>query len=125
MLHLRSDMNCHSSIPVVRTLGNSLHTREAAEALVQCAAKHPCDQIELDFEGVDFISRSFAHQFHFDKIIVAKESKKVIIVTNANESVLLMLQTVAKEKVRKHSDYNTPIYKFDRRAQMERMLLGF
>jgi hypothetical protein len=113
-------------IPVSSLIGHSLHTREAAQLLINCAANSPCNEVELDFDGVDFISRSFAHQFHFDKIEAAIKHSKVIIVTNASEPVLSMLQAVAKaSEARQYKMCPTQVFKFTKRRQMERMILAF
>lgn len=90
-------MDCHVNIQV-RALFNhhDLVTRETASALVARLADCLCDNIEADFEGVDFISRSFADQFHKEKIAIWETTGKKIEVVNANRDIISMLKSVSK-----------------------------
>lgn len=119
-------MNCHSTIPVLDLLGTAIHTREAAISLLKVVENDMCDQVDLDFTNVEFISRSFADQFHADKISLSDKTGKSIIVTNANESVINMLQAVSKtqNKVVRHFA-NVPVYKYSDRNNLEQFLLTF
>ncbi|MGZ3836934.1 MAG: hypothetical protein ACXVMS_06955 [Flavisolibacter sp.] len=119
-------MNCHSTISVLDLLGTTVHTREASVILLKVVENDPCDQLDLDFAGVAFISRSFADQFHADKINLAQKSNKSIIVTNANESIINMLQAVSRtqHKTGRHLP-SVPVYKYSDRNVLERFLLSF
>ena len=64
-------MNCETTIQVVDLLGKTIHTRDASNQLLKLVAENPCYTIELDFLDVAYISRSFADQFHADKISLA------------------------------------------------------
>jgi len=59
--------------------------------LLQVVQNNLCQQIDLDFSMMEYISRFFANQFHAGKIKPALEQQKVIMVTNANEEVIGML----------------------------------
>ena len=119
-------MNCCASISVFHLFGATLHTREASAVLMQAIEENPCDEVELDFSSVTYISRSFADQFHIDKLTTAERHQKTIIVANAETSVLHMLQAVAKTQNRKLGDIpKIPIYKFTTHTQLENFLLGF
>ena len=118
-------MNCHSTILVHEILGSSIHTREASSVLMHLVQEDPCNHVELDFSSVDYISRSFADQFHFDKINCAINSQKSIIVSNASDAVINMLQAVAKTQnaANKKSD-KVPVYKYSTYGQLENFLLS-
>lgn len=119
-------MNGHTTITVLDILGTTIHTREASVTLLKVAGNDPCDQLDLDFAGVAFISRSFADQFHADKIRLAQKSNKRIMVTNANESIINMLQAVSRtqNKTERHFP-RIPVYKYTDKNALERFLLSF
>lgn len=119
-------MNCHSTISIHKLLGSSIHTREASFVLMQLVESNPCDHVELDFSSVEYISRSFADQFHFDKINCAANLQKVIIVSNAPDAVINMLQAVEKTQntAIKKTD-KVPVYKYSSQGQLENFLLSF
>jgi len=119
-------MNCHSTISVLSLLGATIHTREAAMSLFQVVESDICDQVDLDFTGVEFISRSFADQFHADKISLSENTGKSIVVTNANVSVINMLQAVSRTQNKPVRHFaNIPVYKYSDRNNLERFLLTF
>lgn len=118
-------MNCHSIIPVYELLGGSIHTREAVAILMNAIEDDFCSDIELDFSGVDFISRSFADQFHHEKVQFAQTHGKRIIVTNADEAVMSMLQAVAKTQKANNREYQRiPVYKYSDMATLKNFLLS-
>lgn len=118
-------MNCETTIQVAELLGKTIHTREASNHLLQFVASDRCQQIELDFTGVDYISRSFADQFHADKMHLAAEQQKSIIVTNANTEVVNMLQAVAKTQNKTYrGNTSLPVYKYSTWSQLENFLLS-
>ena len=88
-------------------------------------ANSPCKNIELDFLDVDYISRSFADQFHADKIKISIELQKSIIVTNANDEVINMLQSVARTQNKSYNELTeVPVYKYSNWIQLENYLLS-
>jgi len=118
-------MNCESTIQVAELLGKTLHTRDASRHLLDFVANNPCKNIELDFLQVDYISRSFADQFHSDKIKLSIELQKSIIVTNANDEVMNMLQSVARTQNKSYKVLaEVPVYKYSNWVQLENYLLS-
>lgn len=101
-------MNHEATIRIASLLNKTLHTREAAVLLLQAVAAHPCNTIELDFTDIDYISRSFADQFHSDKLSLAADSQKTIIVTNANEEVVRILQALARTQNKTYANSGLP-----------------
>ena len=119
-------MNCHSTILINELLGSSIHTREASSVLINLVQNDPCDHIELDFSAVDYISRAFADQFHVDKMNCASHLHKSIIVSNASDEVINMLQAVAKsQNTSNRKIQQVPIYKYSSYRQLEEFLLSF
>lgn len=118
-------MTCNSTIPVFTLLGATLHTRQAATELLQAVTQNPCDHIELDFVDVEYVSRSFADQFHAEKIAIAIQQQKSIIVTNANEEIIKMLQAVARTQDKENRAYEkVPVYNYTNWKSLERFLLS-
>lgn len=118
-------MNCTTTISVSELIGTSIHTREASDILMRLIEKDLCDYIELDFSNVEYISRSFADEFYFDKLNYAIKLKKNLIVSNANEAVMHMLSAVAKTQNKKpNTFFNIPIYKYSSQSQLENFLLS-
>jgi hypothetical protein len=118
-------MNCTTTISVSELIGTMVHTREASALLMRQIEKELCDYIELDFSNIEYISRSFADQLYFDKLNCAVEWKKNIIVSNANEAVMQMLNAVAKTQDKKRNSFaNIPIYKYSSHSQLDNFLLS-
>lgn len=118
-------MNCTTSISIFELFGTSVHTRESSKTLMNLIEKDPYNYIEVDFSQVDYISRSFADQFYFDKTKCAIEFKKNVIVSNANESVVHMLSAVAKTQNKKPNAISSiPVYKYSTQSQLENFLLS-
>ena len=81
-------MNCLHPILVSEYFNqNNLVTREYATLLIEKVMNAPCDVIELDFSNITFISRSFADQFHKEKVSLWESGKKEIHVINAERDV--------------------------------------
>jgi hypothetical protein len=110
---------------IIVVTGETLHTRQVASELIQLITTDPCAHIELDFSKVEYISRSFADQFHSEKLALATTSKKTVIVSNANEEVIQMLQTVARtqDKVKREGE-SIPVYNYTDWKNVERFLLS-
>lgn len=118
-------MNCESTIRVAELLGKTIHTRDASRHLLDFVAESPCMNIELDFLEVDYISRSFADEFHAYKMKLAAELQKSIIVTNANDEIINMLQSVARTQNKRYKqDIMRPVYKYSSWSQLESYLLS-
>ena len=118
-------MKCNSTIPVKNLLGvTSLHTREMASQLMDEVRADLCDTIELDFADIEFISRSFADQFHKEKIELWTQKGVVIPVVNANTHIISTLQSVANTQnvTVRQGDYIAR-YKFNSQLQLEQFLM--
>jgi hypothetical protein len=119
-------MKHHSTILVHEILGSSIQTREASSVLMNRVKNNSSDNIEFDFILVENISRSFADQFYFDKNKYANELKKNIVVSNASDNVIKMLQAVAKSQDSVNTKiHNVPVYKYTSYSQLESFLLSF
>lgn len=118
-------MNCNATISVFELLSSTIHTRQAATELMEAITQNPCNYIELDFAKVEYISRSFADQFHADKLALAHKEQKNIIVSNANEEILKMLQAVAQTQAKEKREYEKiPVYNYTDWNSLERFLLS-
>lgn len=118
-------MNCNSTISVFDLFGATLHTRQVAVELLCAVENNPCESIELDFQKVEYISRSFADQFHSDKLNLVNRQQKNIIVINPNDEVLKMLQAVARTQFKENRDVKElPIYRYTDWQSLERFLLS-
>jgi hypothetical protein len=118
-------MNCTATISVSESIGTMVHTREASAILMKLIEKEPCNYIELDFSNVDYISRSFADQFYIDKVNCGLQLKKNLVIFNANEEVIHMLNAVAKTQHKKVNTFlNIPVYKYSSQSQLEDFLLS-
>ncbi|HVZ55061.1 MAG TPA: hypothetical protein VG870_00260 [Chitinophagaceae bacterium] len=93
---------------------------------MQLVQNDPCDHVELDFSSVDYISRSFADQFHIDKITCTVNQQKTIIVSNASDEIINMLQAVAKSKhIGNGRAEKVPVFKYSSYSQLEEFFLSF
>jgi hypothetical protein len=100
-------------IQVVEEVSRLLNTREAATELMNAVRDSKCKHIEFDFSNVEFMSRSFADQFHKEKINLISDSEVLIEISNANEEVVNMLRTVANTQKKVKRDYfKLPVFKF-------------
>lgn len=118
-------MNSAITISVSKLIGTSVHTREASNILMEAIEKDLCDYIEFDFSNVEYISRSFADQFYVDKLNCAAKFKKNIIISNANETVMHMLNIVSKTQNKKHGNSAVfPIYKYSSQEYLDNFLLS-
>lgn len=89
------------TISVFESLGNNLITREAASDFLATIEENICEVIEFDFSDVEFMSRSFADQFHKEKVKLSQKYSTLFEVVNANEEILNVLRTVASTQTKK------------------------
>lgn len=72
-----------------------LTTRDVANVIFdKIDSTHPVT-IEMDFDSITFISRSFADEFHKNKLAFVKERDIEVIVVNCPENVLATFKEVA------------------------------
>lgn len=83
-------------IKVSTFLPNTLDTREGATRLVNLINDELADdvKVELDFQGIIFMSRSFADQFHKD--VNSYDNSIDLIIKNAEYGIIAMLDAVSK-----------------------------
>lgn len=118
-------MDKETTIRLADVIGTSIHTRESSARLLELVEKNPNPQIELDFSHVKYISRSFADQFYIDRLSTIRKLKKIIIIANANENVLRMLESVEKtHKKAVRTGLDLPVYKLSSPSELEDFLLG-
>ncbi|PIQ15976.1 MAG: hypothetical protein COW67_05475 [Flavobacteriales bacterium CG18_big_fil_WC_8_21_14_2_50_32_9] len=112
-------------IQVVEEVSRLLNTREAATELMNAVRESKCKHIEFDFSNVEFMSRSFADQFHKERIRLQDELKAFVEISNANEQVINILRTVASTQNKSKRDYKIlPIFKFSNNDLLEEYLLS-
>ena len=73
-----------------------LLSRTLADVVFESFERNYAVKIEIDFSGIDFISRSFADQFHKNKIDFIEKKNIEIVVVNCKEEVFDMFQEVAR-----------------------------
>ena len=117
-------MNCAHPILVSDFFNhNNLVTRETAILLIEKAISTHCSYIEIDFAGISFISRSFADQFHKEKLKSWEQCNKEIVVVNAHHDVLEMFKAVSKtqhNEDRLFEEY--PKVRFENRRSLKQYL---
>jgi anti-anti-sigma regulatory factor len=112
-------------ITVVDNFSSTLNTREAATELVNLVSDFNSTEIELDFSGVEFISRSFADQFHKDLEQLRSKKKNDIQILNASEPVIRMMQAVANTQHKTEREYvSLPALRFTDRKLLRDYLLS-
>lgn len=79
----------------------TLDSREAATRLADMVREYSGDkQIELDFSGIEFMSRSFADQFHKELYLNEQDAFEIVI-KNANGPIIQMLNAVSKTQTKR------------------------
>lgn len=74
---------------------NNLVTREAARDFMSIIRSQNWKKVEVDFTGVDFISRSFADQYHKEKVDLWKNNGIEVINVNMLDDVYAMFKAVS------------------------------
>ena len=124
-VNFEQSMNCETTIRLVDLLGTTIHTREASNQLLKLVQENPCQKIELDFLNVSYISRSFADQLYADKTRLSNDLRKYLVITNANDEVISMLQAVERTQNKSRKQYvDSPVYKYSSWKQIEDYLLS-
>lgn len=103
--------------------GNSLVTREVASLLIDRIETMPYRDVIVDFSNIQFISRSFADQFHKEKIRLWENGQKELVVENAEHDVFEMLKAVSKTQNVKDRNYSFyPSIHFQSRRSLKEYL---
>ena len=119
-------MDCTHPILVTEIFHhNSLVTREAAMLLIEKIKASNCNSIEIDFLGITFISRSFADQFHKEKLKLWAAGEKTVLVKNVHNDVHLMLNAVSKTQIEKGRVFvEYPTFQFENRRSLKEYLMS-
>jgi hypothetical protein len=106
---------------------NKLLTRESATDLFKLIALKQASKIYVDFENINFISRSFADQFHKEKLSLLEATGKQVHLTNHNNDVFAMFNVVSKTQTQ-HRNIplsNVVIYEFEQRKIIKEFFFSF
>ena len=99
-----------------------LYTRSRASELLACI-NNEAEEVTLDFEGIDFMSRSFA-----DEVcnIIDDNKEKTFSFANQNEDVATMMTKVreGRNRERKRGVGNAKMYEFNDMESLSRFLLA-
>lgn len=107
----------------------SLSTREAVDLLFENISDSTPVRIEIDFTNIDSISRSFADQFHKNKLRYFKEKDIEVIAINCNDYLMDMFKVVANtndpsfKREYKTAQYN--VYNLKRNQSFKSLNLSF
>lgn len=100
-------------VKVNELLAETLNTRAAAAALFEIVKQHQSDCVEFDFDGVVFMSRSFADQFHKERLEMKVTNNLEIQISNADVSLRKILITVEETQSKKNRFYaELPVFNF-------------
>lgn len=117
-------MNPIKRIVVSEKAKNFLISREAVEILY-AELKYSNTELELDFSNVEFMSRSYADQFHKMKLDYELRNKVKVHIINANEEVINMLQVVSKTQNSSERTFDkVPVFKFSEPRMLTDYLLS-
>lgn len=70
-------MSISNKIVISEAFAANLATRETANKIFNLISRNKSKKVYLDFSNVDFVSRSFAHQYELRKIRVRKNLKEI------------------------------------------------
>ncbi|MXV50341.1 hypothetical protein GS399_05100 [Pedobacter sp. HMF7647] len=107
-----------SEIKIVSFLPATLDTRESASRLTNLIKEElgTSKKIELDFQSVLFMSRSFADQFHKE---VSRLENIDLVINNADFGIVEMLNSVAKTQTQRNPvNTNYKVLSFDNLSKL-------
>lgn len=87
-------MTSLTDINIFKILGTTLNTREATYLVFKAIDLGNTKTIQLDFSGVEFMSRSFADEFYKYRRTLETENNIQIVLVNMNKDLSQMLQAV-------------------------------
>lgn len=112
-------------IKIKDVLNESLNTREAAVRLFEIYEMKPNTIVEVDFESIEFMSRSFADQFYKESKKLEKDKDVKILISNAVEPIKKMLKKVAETQNKIDRDYEVlPVYSYNSKSALTDYLLS-
>ncbi len=96
------------SISLKEKIDNILKSRDEAIKLFNWIGDNYSkdSSMDLDFKNVDFMSRSFADQYHKEKITLSKSLNITFLISNESQQICEILKAVAEtqKKSLKKSD---------------------
>jgi hypothetical protein len=96
-------------VSIAKELSPDLALRDVASSFMNKMANFDCDEVEIDFEGVESITRSFAHGY------LARKRAMTIILSEVNvpANVRKMFAIIQNSEMRPRFDAlrNAPIIK--------------
>ncbi len=115
-----------SELKLINVLPVTLDSREAAARFADIVREYSGDkQIELDFSGVEFMSRSFADQFH-KELYLHEEDSVEIVIKNADATIIRMLDAVSKTQTKRKAVKKThQVASYNDLKQMESFVMSW
>ncbi len=112
-------------IRVIQHLSELLNTREGATLLFASLKKQRGDRVEFDFSQVEFMSRSFADQFHKEWKKLQQTRGLALVISNANEEIIRVLKTVEKTQNKSKREFvRLPVFKYSDSDRLSDYLLS-
>lgn len=100
-------------IDVFTKVGETLNTRDGATNLFESVKEFNAINVVFDFSKIEFMSRSFADQFHKERMILKEQNGLVIQIKDASETVRKMLITVESTQNKRNRFYmELPVFSF-------------
>jgi anti-anti-sigma regulatory factor len=116
-----------ASINVVDLLGPTLDSRDEAKTLFEQLNNLFLlnNEVVLDCSEIEFMSRSFADEFHQEKLKIARNTQTVILIENATAQVIEILQAVARtQNKKKKTDLTIPVFSISSNRDLTEYLQG-
>ncbi len=115
-----------SDIKLTNILPTTLDSREAASRLADLVRQYSnCEQIELDFSGIEFMSRSFADQFHKELYLNESDAFEIVI-KNASAPIIQMLDAVSKTQTKRKAVRKThQVISYNDLKQMQSFVMSW
>ena len=100
-------------ILVNKNISETLNTRDSATLLFDIILHEDAKNVVFDFSNVVFMSRSFADQFHKERMKLKDKKGLFIQIKNASDEVRKMLVTVENTQSKKNRFYRElPVFTF-------------
>lgn len=117
-----------SEINLLEILPKTLDTRESSTRLFDFlnTSYNNASIIKLDFSSIEFMSRSFADQFHKERLIFQTKHNCLIELKNADIQVVEILHAVSNTQKNRSSidNSNISILTFSSQEQLEEYMFA-
>ncbi len=96
-------------INILPNVNKSLDTRDQAQILFESLSNHcpDCNDLVIDFSGIEFMSRSFADQFHKERINFQETRHIHVFIENEVSQIHAILNSVSKTQKNVQRKSNT------------------